>query len=583
MQPGLALDEKYSVVYKKNLASSNRVTVISGGGSGHEPAHSGYVGDGMLDAAVGGAIFASPNTHQIYRALELAASPKGTIAVVKNYTGDKLNFALAAERFKATTGNDVRMVLVEDDVSVGRSRGKFVGRRGLAGTIFMHKVIGAASKKGYSIDQIMDICEKIAQHMGTIGVSLEPCYVPGQAPHIKNGPARIELGMGIHNEPAINHLPEETPTEEVISVMLDTLLDAQKEEHAFLPEVDGSPGSRVALMINSLGGLSSVELGALTSLVITQLQKTYQIKPCRVFAGTYLSALDGRGFSITLLGLNEAEHASNVLELLDDPTTAIGWTNTIPSQQWGTSLETDSSADRVEVQGTITPPRSVEIPCNAELFKKIVRSIFDEVEAEEPAITRYDIVLGDGDCGTTLLAGAKALLGAVEAGTLETSNLSQGTIVLADVVTEAMGGTSGAIYGIFLSAFAASLSRSYTAPDGITGKYLANAASEALKVLEKFTGARVGDRTLMDALIPVVNEFQVAAASADILGALQKATDFAIAGSEKTRHMQSRFGRSTYVDEKQAMEGVDGATTRIPDPGACGITAILRGIIKAIE
>ena len=172
---------------------------------------------------------------------------------------------------------------------------------------------------------------------------------------------------------------------------------------------------------------------------------------------------------------------------------------------------------------------------------------------------------------------------AVESGSLDTANLSQGMISLADVVTEAMGGTSGAIYGIFLSAFAATLSRSYKASEGITGKYIANAATEALKTLEKFTGARVGDRTLMDALIPFVNEFQASIGDASTFEALQKATDSSIAGAEKTRHMQSRFGRSTYVDEKQAMEGFDGATTRIPDPGACGITAILRGVIKALQ
>lgn len=304
----------------------------------------------MLDATVAGSIFSSPNIRQIYRALEAAASPKGTIVVVKNYTGDKLNFSLAAERYKAATGQDVRVVLVAEDVSVPRSRGKFVGRRGLAGTILIHKVAGAAAHRSLDIDRIVQLCDKISNNMGTIGVSLAPCYVPGQqGPETGHG-EEISLGMGIHNEPAFDRLPAETPTEEVIKKMLNLLLDSTNKEHGFLPAEAANAGRRVVLLMNNLGGLSTIELGALTSLVSTQLKSMYNITPCRTYAGTFLSALDGRGFSITLLSLDDSEEASTILSLLNDPTTANGWASSIPIDQWtkesGISESVDQGAEK---------------------------------------------------------------------------------------------------------------------------------------------------------------------------------------------------------------------------------------------
>ncbi|CEJ61435.1 hypothetical protein PMG11_09970 [Penicillium brasilianum] len=575
LQPGLRLDENFNVLHKPDLDQKGRVTVVSGGGSGHEPAHSGYVGEGMLDIAVSGAVFTSPNVRQIQRGLELAACPNGTILVVKNYTGDKLNFALAAEQFKAATGNDVRMVLVGDDVAVGRSRGKFVGRRGLAGTAIMHKVAGAAAKKGFELDRIVKLCdETITPNMGTIGVSLAPAETISHSDDIK-------LGMGIHNEPPIGSLPQSTSTEEVIRQMLDLLLNPDKAEHAFLGANAADPSRRVVCLINNLGGLSVLELGALTSMVTGQLKTTYNVVPCRTFCGTFLSALDGRGFSITILSLDESEDALTILNLLDEPTTAIGWSPSIPSSQWtlqsGSTLESPNTLDRIERQ------TGIKVPCDPNMFTKIIDGILIEVMVQEPTITQYDVVLGDGDCGTTLLTGATALRNALLEGLINPGDLSLGMLALAEVVTNAMGGTSGAIYGIFLSAFAASLSKSFVESEGITAQYFAGALSQALQSLMRFTGARVGDRTLMDALIPFVEEFERSTKSMSSIEAVKAATAAAIAGCEATRNFEARFGRSTYVSDEQGLEVTNEETTRLPDPGACGIVAVLNGIVKAIN
>ncbi|KAG8902809.1 Dihydroxyacetone kinase 2, partial [Tulasnella sp. 408] len=179
LNPHVCVDEKYKVLYKRS-PPQDQVSLISGGGSGHEPAHAGFVGDGMLSAAVCGNIFASPNAAQIRRAIELVGNPKGTLIVVKNYTGDALNFGLASEQYKAAGGKgDVRVLIVGDDVAVGRTQGGLVGRRGLAGTILVYKIASALSRSGASLDEVEAVGKQVAENIGTIGVGLEHCHVPG--------------------------------------------------------------------------------------------------------------------------------------------------------------------------------------------------------------------------------------------------------------------------------------------------------------------------------------------------------------------------------------------------------------------
>jgi dihydroxyacetone kinase len=266
--------------------------------------------------------------------LEHAASAKGTLIIVKNYTRDKLNFGLAAERFKASTGNNVKIVLVADDVSVGRSRGILVGRRGLAGTVLIHKIAGAATERGIELEEIASLCSLVTENMGTNGVSLGPCNVPGQKA-LERPQHWIELGMGIHNEPAISKFPPDTMIDVVIEKMLHTILDADNKEHGYFPNDTGKEGNSVVLLMNNLGGLSVIEIGALTSMVTTQLKTRYNIVPCRTYTGAFLTALDGRGFSISLLDIDRSVEATTILlSLLDDQITANEWPGSIPASDW---------------------------------------------------------------------------------------------------------------------------------------------------------------------------------------------------------------------------------------------------------
>jgi dihydroxyacetone kinase len=212
------------------------------------------------------------------------------------------------------------------------------------------------------------------------------------------------------------------------------------------------------------------------------------------------------------------------------------------------------------------------------LFSRIVKSIVQECTAAEPTITRYDTICGDGDCGTTLLSGAQAMMNGLENGVIPASSISRGMQSLAEIVVNAMGGTSGAIYGIFLSAMAAAIAQDDE--DSISFRMMVDAAQHAISTLMCFTGARVGDRTLMDALIPFMDELQASSQSKEGVAAVEAALQKAVKGCEGTRFLESRFGRSTYVNDEDSGQEENGG---LPDPGACGIVAVLTGIVKGLS
>jgi dihydroxyacetone kinase len=343
-----------------------RDLLIRLGGSGHEPAHAGYVGQGMLDAAVCGAIFASPNVIQIESGLRAIQSPMGSLVIVKNYTGDKLNFGLAVERSRARAGNTVKVLMVDDDVSVGRTKGRMVGRRGLAGTVLIHKIAGAAAALGASLNDVYDVAEYANRFLATIGVALNGCDVPGQQQHVDLAADEIELGMGIHNEPGSRKIKPQPSIKSLIDEMLATILDTTDKERNYLSKSPVAHPSEVVLLMNNLGGLSVLEITCLTGMVVEQLKSKYKIHSSRVYVGTFLSALNGSGFSITLLSLPKDGPASeslakSILAYLDAPTSAIGWTPSLPAAAWSETSETapketfaKSFAEKVEI---------VDIPC----------------------------------------------------------------------------------------------------------------------------------------------------------------------------------------------------------------------------
>ncbi len=270
---------------------ADKVALVSGGGSGHEPAHGGFVGKGMLDAAVPGAVFTSPAVDQVYAAIQAIDAGKGVLMIIKNYTGDVMNFEMAAE-MAADEGIEVKQVVVDDDVAVDGSL-YTVGRRGVAGTIFVHKIAGAAAEAGKSLDEVQAVAQKVIDNVRTMGMAIKPCIVPAAGvPGFEIGDDEMEIGIGIHGEPGV----EKKPLEEADAIV-DTLLAK------ILADIDYA-GSEVAVMINGCGGTPLMELFIVNNHVADVLADK-GIKVYKTMVGNYMSSLEMEGFSITLLKLDD--------------------------------------------------------------------------------------------------------------------------------------------------------------------------------------------------------------------------------------------------------------------------------------
>jgi len=287
----LFFSKKYKVLRRKTI-NKNKVSLISGGGSGHEPAHAGFVGEGMLDAAVCGDVFASPSTIQIYNAIQETASDKGTLLIVKNYSGDCMNFDAAAEMAEEDDDIKVARVYVNDDVAVKDSL-YTVGRRGVAGTVFVHKIAGAAAEKGLSLEEVKTVAQKVISNVRSMGFALTSCTVPAKGtPTFSLAEDEMEFGVGIHGEPG-------TSREKLVSA--DEL--AEKLLAKILPDLPFADGCEVALMINGFGSSPLQELFVLNNSV-AKILAAKNIKTYRTFVGNYMTSIDMAGASVTLLKLD---------------------------------------------------------------------------------------------------------------------------------------------------------------------------------------------------------------------------------------------------------------------------------------
>lgn len=289
--PELSLIPRYQIIKRKEI-DQNKVSLVSGGGSGHEPAHAGFVGKGMLTAAVCGDVFASPSTTQVYNALEDVKTDKGILLIIKNYSGDCMNFEAAAEMAE---DDDVKVecVYVNDDVAVEDSL-YTVGRRGVAGTMFVHKLAGAAAEAGKDLQEVKRIAQKTIDNMKSIGIALNSCTVPAKGtPTFQLGEDEIEFGVGIHGEPGIERQKIKS-ADEMAKQMLDKVL----------VELDLSENKDCAIIVNGLGATPLMELYLLNNSVSKQLSEK-GINIYKTFVGNYMTALDMAGASITVLALDD--------------------------------------------------------------------------------------------------------------------------------------------------------------------------------------------------------------------------------------------------------------------------------------
>ncbi|KDR80673.1 hypothetical protein GALMADRAFT_135800 [Galerina marginata CBS 339.88] len=582
INPQIALDIPNKIVYVESRDRS-KVALMCGGGSGHEPAHAGFVGQGILTGAVCGNIFASPNASQVRRGIELLDNDKGRVFLPinsdvthkeishmtsRNYTGDVLNFGLAKEQYAALhpeKADRIKFVVVGDDVAVGRKQGKIVGRRGLAGTVLVYKVAGAMAHRGGTLDEVYSLATWVASRVVTIGVSLGHTHVPGTAPMTSDlSPSEIEVGLGIHNESGHSRLSPIPKLSDLISQLLEFLISTSDPDRSFAPFTGKD---NVVLLVNNLGGLSELELGGIVGEVRRQLDAR-GFTTSRVLAGTFMTSLNMPGFSITLLLLPakkeaNAPSADIILSLLDDKPEVPGW-------KWSSSSsplpESKQIASSKQVQAGENDIKQVTLPDSKAFVESINRAAHALIKAE-PDITRMDSIAGDGDCGLTLKAGAEGVLAKIDSGDISGDDLVRSIINIAQVAEEAMGGTSGALYSIFFSGLAQGLQADTTENEKMTHEAWQRALKSALEKLYTYTRARPPSRTLVDPLAAFINTF------CSSNGNYSEAATASAKAAEATKDLEAKAGRSAYVEGDRLIK------EKIPDPGAWGVKTILDNLL----
>ena len=293
------INEELKIVYRKDLPIKGKVGLISGGGSGHEPAHAGYVGDGMLDCAICGEIFTSPTPDQVLEAIKLADSGEGVFMVVKNYTGDVMNFEMAKDMAEME-GIKVDYIIVNDDVAVEDST-YTTGRRGIAGTVFVHKVLGAMARSGKSLDELKAMAEKIVKNIKSMGMAVKPCINPISGKEsFELSEEDMEIGIGIHGEPGIKQEIIKS-ADEISNELLDHILKD-------FENLDGD----FVLMVNGMGQTTEMELFVVNNFCHDYLkEKNINVK--KTYVGNYMTSMDMAGFSLTLFKVDE-----EILKLLEE-------------------------------------------------------------------------------------------------------------------------------------------------------------------------------------------------------------------------------------------------------------------------
>ncbi len=562
--PELELNQKYKIISRRRK-NINKVSLISGGGSGHEPAHAGFVGEGLLDAAVCGDVFASPSQIQVYQAIRESAGDKGTLLIIKNYSGDIMNFKNAA--FLAQEdGINVDYVVVDDDVAVNDSL-YTVGRRGVAGTFFVHKISGAAAEDGKTLSEVKDIAEKVISNVKSLGFALSSCTVPAKgSPTFSLLEDEIEFGVGIHGEPGIKR--EKLATS-------DTL--AKRIVDQLAGELNLSENDEVAVLINGFGSTPLQELYVL-NYSIQCLLSEMNLKVLKIFVGNYMTSIDMEGASISILKLDDV-----MKQYLFSPCNAPGFKILDAFEADSTGLsELNKSQDRAKGKYSIETSSDFAVISGGKISLNniiyMVDCISECIIKNEVAFCELDSHAGDGDFGMSVSKGFRQLKNEWHE-ILNEEAVSIGSFLNASalIIMEYCGGASGPIWG---SAFRAAgkFAGDKTEMDiRIFSQMMAAAVAGIQKTGERSfgRGAVVGDKTLIDALVPAVDSLAVSAENKmNLEPALKKFAEQAVEGAEKTEKITARMGRAGTAGER---------SLGYPDAGAHALGVIFTYVYDHLE
>lgn len=537
----VTLTEDPLFVRSRTRAPERRVGLVSGGGSGHEPMHVGFVGQGMLDAAVPGEVFASPHNAQIFAASRAVAGEDGVLHIVKNYTGDVINFAIAAERLQAA-GVPTRTVIVDDDIATDSDETE-TGRRGTGATVIVEKILGAAADTGLGLDELADLGAEVADRSRSLAVAARAqtdSHTGRPAFDLAEG--TLEYGVGIHGERAASSIDRED-FDALVARMVD-------EVHAAVP---GDPAAGDLLVfVNGLGAATQIELFNVFDAVTLALEAKGE-RVAASLVGNYVAALDMTGFSITLTRMQpqwltwweSATHTAAFPALAVDRTRTAAVADGPHEPGIGDDRGDDTLRTRPEDR-------------SADFETAVVIRFAELAEEHHGHLTRLDQVSGDGDFGDNLRGGLRHATRLIE----ETD--AAGFAAAERAFLNGVGGTSGPLLGLLFQ----ELNSGYAKLDGDVDQARtvweqATAAGSA--AIRRVGGAEPGDRTVIDVLEPTAS-----AMSGGFASAAETATDAA----EATAELQARRGRASYVD---------GRGHGTPDAGAVGISLLFTAAAEVYE
>lgn len=583
--PELEFVEKFKIVKKKEI-DDNKVSLISGGGSGHEPAHAGFVGKGMLDAAVCGDVFASPSQVQVYNSIKKCATDKGVLLIIKNYSGDCMNFNNAMSDAQED-GIKVDAVYVNDDIAVKDSL-YTVGRRGVAGTVLVHKCAGACAQQGKELEEVKRVANKVIDNVRSFGFAFTSCTVPAAGhPTFEIGDDEMEFGVGIHGEPG-RFREKIDYSNGKFSDDLARRIVTDLEEDLGLKK-----GEDVVILINGFGGTPLQELYILNNSVTKALNED-GVNIHRTIVGNFMTSIDMAGASITVLrvdnelkalidypvstpaltwGAAMSEEADAALEAIK----AIGKALNIAPQETAAKSAKKAVKDEAEdanaVYEVVGEPKVTET-INTPAFIKIVDKMADVIIENEVPFCEAD-KMGDGDFGMSIAKGFKQLK--ADWATRKKGDIGQFLVSCSEIIKEYCGGASGPIWG---SAFK-------YAGKAMLGKQEVNLADIALLFTEANRGvyetgkksfgkgAEIGDKTLVDALKPCAMALTKAAEEGkNLRDGLDLGAKAAHEGAEATKTHVATLGRAGTVGER---------SIGYPDAGAHGLDVIFNELAKYVK
>jgi len=498
-------------VLVRNDWDKSKVALVSGGGSGHEPAHAGFVGEGLLTAAVCGDIFASPSVDAVLAGILAVTGDAGCLVIVKNYTGDRLNFGLAAERARML-GVKVSMVVVDDDIALP----DLPQARGVAGTLFVHKIAGSLAEQGADLETVTAAAQRVIQATASIGMSLDTCTIPGSPKEQRIDMGRAELGLGIHGEPGVEQID------------FDGARDAIKRVVDKLSTLMGD-SPHVALL-NNLGGATPIEM----SILANELARSSIAGKLKWIIGpaSLMTSLDMRGFSLSVLPVAGAEDEHALLA----PVGPAAWPgmNTLATP---VVLPLPDGLLPVLLNPSEQPDR-----------RAFIKDCCELLISAEARLNALDAKSGDGDTGSTLAVAARAMINALDK--LPLADTTQLYRAIGTELSQTMGGSSGVLLAIFFTA---------AGDASASGEDVAGALRAGMERIQQVGGASMGDRTMIDALAPAL------AALPDGLIAAGRA---ARQGADSTaKIVKAKAGRATYVSADK-LAGHN-------DPGAEAVALLL--------